>query len=619
MKPTKLKKQSLIILGIISVIIAGWLSITVVKQRFIETAADQSQSTLRLAVAGLRGELSRYEYLPTLIAENPDIHRLLNYPEDSALILKVNTHLKQIAQNVGASDIYVMNRKALTIAASNYDTPISFINKNFSYRPYYQIAVKGGLGRYFALGSTSLKRGYYFAAPVLKGGVIKGIITVKINVDEFETAWSGNENEIIVTDQHGIIFMSSRKEWLFKTLKPLSKAVLAGIKQSRQYPVDQLHQLNIRQIDHLVKNIDLVEIHSKESRQQFITKQMPMPEDSWKVHILTPTTSAVTQAYITIFSITLTALLIFLFTAYFYQRRAQLVERIQAQKEAQEQLEQRVINRTSDLKDANEKLRQEIEERTAAEQRLRKTQEDLIQAGKLAALGQMSAALSHELNQPLSAVKTYAENAITYLNRNHISEAGDNIKRISELTDRMTAISKHLRNFARKPKEKIGPVPLALVINDAIEIMSGKLKLRSTAVQIDMEAENLWVEGGQVRLQQVLVNLISNALDATTENNPNATIELSVKSENNWVEILVRDFGRGLDTDVLEKIFDPFFTTKAINKGLGLGLSISYNIIRDFGGSLSAYNHPEQGAVFVIKLKQADIPAAVATPGHLKL
>lgn len=612
MRASKYKKQILMILVIIAVIIAGWLSITSVKQRFIETAAEQSQSTLRLAVAGLRGELSRYEYLPTLIAENPDILRLLSYPDDTALITSVNKHLKQITKNVGASDIYVMNIKALTIASSNYDTPISFINKNFSYRPYYQIAVKGGLGRYFALGSTSLKRGYYFAAPVIKGGVIKGIITVKINVDEFETAWSGNENEIIVTDQHGIIFMSSRRDWLFKTLNPLNETILAGIKQSRQYPVDRLIQLDMKKANHLVKDIDLVTISTKKDQQQYISKQMPMPEAGWKVHILAPTTSAVTQAYITIFSITLTALLILLFTAYFYQRRAQLVERIQSQKQAQEQLEKRVKDRTSDLNDANEKLRQEIEERSAAERRLRKTQKDLIQAGKLAALGQMSAALSHELNQPLSAVKSYADNAITYLSRNHITEAGENIKRISELTDRMTAISKHLRNFARKPKEKIGPVPLALVINDAIEIMSGKLKLRSTQIQIDMKAEALWVEGGQVRLQQVLVNLFSNALDATADQ-ASATIELTVQSENNQVNIMVRDHGPGLENEVLEKIFDPFFTTKAINKGLGLGLSISYNIIRDFGGHLSAYNHPEQGAVFVIRLKQAKIPQGISS------
>ena len=179
----------------------------------------------------------------------------------------------------------------------------------------------------------------------------------------------------------------------------------------------------------------------------------------------------------------------------------------------------------------------------------------------------------------------------------------------------MTAISKHLRNFARKPEEQFGAVPLAAVLNDAIVIMSGKIKNNSAQIDLKLPKEPVFILGGQVRLQQVIVNLISNALDATNEM-PSRKIEISAKREKvdkkTWITISVRDFGKGFKEDVLDRIFDPFFSTKVDTKGLGLGLSISYNIIKDFGGQLSAHNHPEGGAVIVINLLEANMKVGAA-------
>ncbi len=587
------------------VLTAAWAGLRYAEGYFLARAAEQSQSTLRLSVDGLRGVLSRYEPLPALIAARPDIMLLLASPAEQRLVEVLNRRLKKLAATVEASDIYVLDTTGTTITASNFDTETSFVGRNFSFRPYFKDAVAGGLGRYFALGTTSLKRGYYFASPVRVGDRIVGAVTVKINVDSFEDAWRGSSSEIIVVDDRGIIFMSSRDDWLFSSLQPLSRDTIESINRSQQYPADKLKPFGQVARDLSGRGLRLVSIPDEAGSEEYIAQSALMPAAGWTVQVLSATTSAKTQAFVTAFAGLLIVLIAALASAFLLQRRARFVERLEAQREAQLLLEKRVEERTADLNAVNIKLLKEIDEHAAAEAELRKTQADLVQAGKLAALGQMSAALSHEFNQPLSAVRSYADNAAAYLDRDRTGEARENITRISQLIDRMAAISKHLRNFARKPQEKTGPVPLATVINDAIEILSGKLKMRSTTVSVNLPSEELWVRGGQVRLQQVLVNLISNALDATADVDRPSPVEVKAAMRDQWVEIRVRDHGPGVAGDVAGQIFDPFFTTKGEGKGLGLGLSISYNIIKDFGGNLKAENHPDGGAVFVVELQSA--------------
>ncbi|MCS6758720.1 MAG: ATP-binding protein [Candidatus Devosia euplotis] len=244
-------------------------------------------------------------------------------------------------------------------------------------------------------------------------------------------------------------------------------------------------------------------------------------------------------------------------------------------------------------------------ERKAAVELLRKTQTELIQTGKMAALGQMSTALSHEINQPLSTVKTYAQNALTFLQRGRQPEAMDNIARISELTDRMAAISWHLRNFARKPNPIFGSAIIAKVIEDAILMVSARLREQSVTVIADLGPPGLQVRGGPVRLQQVMVNLVLNALDAMA-GQARPAITISVVRAGEAVEVAVRDNGPGIDPADLSQIFDPLFTTKQVAQGLVLGLSISYNIVKDFGGTLSAHNAPGGGACFVVSLNHGE-------------
>jgi len=321
----------------------------------------------------------------------------------------------------------------------------------------------------------------------------------------------------------------------------------------------------------------------------------------WDVTILAPTAPARTRALTTLAIVMLVCMALGLALAVYLQRRARMMDRIAVEASAREMLESRVARRTADLNTANDQLRAEVLERRAAEDQLRRTQSELVQAGKLAALGQMSAALSHEFNQPLAAVKAYAENAGKLIERDRGAEARANIGHISEMTDRMAAISRHLRNFARRPQEDVLPTPLLRVIEDALAVIAPRLKARGAQVRFDPPGAEVWVAGGHVRLQQVIVNLLSNALDAM-EDRPAPGIELTLAVDDARCCLQVRDHGTGLSEEARAQLFDPFFTTKAPGKGLGLGLSISYNIVRDFGGALTAENHPDGGAVFRLDL-----------------
>ncbi|RVH70321.1 sensor histidine kinase [Sinorhizobium meliloti] len=569
----------------------------VATRSYMQEASSQANTALRLAVAALSGHLNRYQALPALIADHDDVKELVTRPRDRRLRGAVNSYLKEINELLKSSDIYVITPDGNTIAASNYDGPTSFVGENFSYRPYFQDALKGDQSRFYALGTTSLKRGYYFGAPVRVGGEIRGVIVFKVDIETIEASWQGGEYRIFVSDPEGIIFMSGNPAWLYAGILPLTPDRLARTEGSRRYADARLRPLPAVQSE--LSGHRLLRV-SEGSEREYLALSHYMPEADWTVNVLTDTASVRTQALTTVAAVMLLLCLAALAIAIIIQRRTRLRERILMQEQAQEELERRVEERTADLARVNSQIEAEIAERRLTEQQLRQTQADLIQAGKLAGLGQMSAALSHEFNQPLAAAKTYADSAALLIERGRTAEASDNIRRISGLIDRMASISRHLRNFARKPNEKLGPVRLDEVVRDTLEIVETRLKAAGAEMDIDI-GDELVVLAGSVRLQQVLVNVISNAADAV-EGLDDRKLSVRAWREGGRAVLTVRDRGAGVAPAVAQRIFDPFYTTKGVGRGLGLGLSISYNIIKDFGGSLTVSNHSEGGAVFRIEL-----------------
>ncbi|AEG56500.1 sensor histidine kinase [Sinorhizobium meliloti] len=572
----------------------------VATRSYMQEASSQANTALRLAVAALSGHLNRYQALPALIADHDDVKELVTRPRDRRLRGAVNSYLKEINELLKSSDIYVITPDGNTIAASNYDGPTSFVGENFSYRPYFQDALKGDQSRFYALGTTSLKRGYYFGAPVRVGGEIRGVIVFKVDIETIEASWQGGEYRIFVSDPEGIIFMSGNPAWLYAGILPLTPDRLARTEGSRRYADARLRPLPAVQSE--LSGHRLLRV-SEGSEREYLALSHYMPEADWTVNVLTDTASVRTQALTTVAAVMLLLCLAALAIAIIIQRRTRLRERILMQEQAQEELERRVEERTADLARVNSQIEAEIAERRLTEQQLRQTQADLIQAGKLAGLGQMSAALSHEFNQPLAAAKTYADSAALLIERGRTAEASDNIRRISGLIDRMASISRHLRNFARKPNEKLGPVRLDEVVRDTLEIVETRLKAAGAEMDIDI-GDELAVLAGSVRLQQVLVNVISNAADAV-EGLDDRKLSVRAWREGGRAVLTVRDRGAGVAPAVAQRIFDPFYTTKGVGRGLGLGLSISYNIIKDFGGSLTVSNHSEGGAVFRIELALA--------------
>lgn len=627
--PRRLSLRLLSALAALGIGLAGWFTFDHAQRLFLDETARRGDNVLQLAVTSLRGEMARYERLPHLLADHALVKALANSPDDPGLASLVNTHLKGIQALLGASDIYLMDTGGTTRAASNFDTETSFVGGNFAFRPYFHDAINGGEGRFYALGTTSRKRGYYFGAPVRVAGVIRGVLVVKIDLDAIEQAWRGDDYQVIVTDPEGILFLSSNPDWLFSALTPLTPGQRAGLAENRRYVDATLMPFPLMQVD-AVGGHSVLKVAGNGSTRAYLALSQPMPEADWTIRVMLETASARQQALSAAVVVILGLGLGLMALAVVVQRRARLRERLHLQRAAQNQLERRVEERTHELAEVNTRLEAEVAERRLAEQNLRQAQADLVQAGKLAALGQMSAALSHEFNQPLGAARTYADNALVLMDRGRSSDARDNIARILSLIERMTAISKHLRSFARKPGQRLAAVALAEVVEAAAEIAGLRLKAADAVLTVALPDDLPPVVAGPVRLQQVLVNILTNAADAV-EGLPVRHVALTAERSGQDVVIHIADSGPGVPAAISTRIFDPFFSTKGVGKGLGLGLSISYNIIKDFGGDLQVGRTEDVdgsfggsgggvgggGARFTIRLKIADaasLAGVVALP-----
>lgn len=558
------------------------LGFPALERHYLRQQAIANTVPLNLAVEGLRSTLDRYAPLPALIAERPALAALLSTPDNQALQASVNERLRQTATTVDASDIFLMDITGRTIAAASYRATGSYVDRNFSYQPYFNQALGGGLASFSVYGTTTGERGYFYAAPVEDGNRIVGVLAVKFNINAFESIWRGADSDFIVSDRNAFVFMASRPDWHFRALRPISPDTLRVLAQNRQFPIDRIDLLPVstRTLGGGFQHFTI----EGDRPETFVMSQVHLDDLDWTMSSLLPTAPARLQAFQTLAITGLVILLALTIAAVIRQNQIRQADRLSTETNAKRALETAVAARTADL--------------STALADLKRTQTDLIQAGKLAGLGQMSAALSHEFNQPLAAVKSYADNAATFLDRDNAAQARANLTRISAMVDRMASISKHLRNFARRPGQATTPVLLNQVITDAIAVLDVRLTSDGARIDYTSNSQETWVTGGHVRLQQVIVNLMTNALDAMA-GQANPTVTLTALGPT----LTVRDTGPGIDPAHQDHLFDPFFTTKPTGQGLGLGLSISYNIVTDFGGTLTGENHPDGGAIFTLTLQ----------------
>ncbi|WP_422828173.1 sensor histidine kinase [Thalassococcus sp. BH17M4-6] len=588
----------------------GLASYSRIEAMFVSRAKEDGKRDLRLVTAAIDQTIGQYDPLPSLIAGDPLFRSLLKDPTNSGLLPFINERLRQLSHTISASEVYVMDMTGRTLASSNYREEGSFVGEVFDFRPYFQRAASGEIARYHALGTTSGERGFFFSAPVLDGIYVVGVLAVKILVDPLEELWKADDREIFVSDPNGIIFLSTDDNLRMRTLTPLTDGARRSIWANRQFPLSELEHLSFSLTGGGDKPVEIL-LGNPGEEWRFLCDSASLVLPGWHATVLQPMRKIQTKAVIALMTWVLAVLVLTLTMLVILQRRARHAARIEDERNRMETLELMVRERTADLDAANQSLRGEVEERTAAEAELRDTQTQLVQAGKLAALGQMSAALSHELNQPLAGIKSYAENAMRYLDRQRFEEVGTNLSHISAMIDRVASISAHLRNFARRPGDKLSAIAVSEVIAEAVELVQPHTRRHSAEIVFDPPETEIWAIGERLRLQQVIVNLLTNAIDAMRDQ-ARRVVEITVSDRDGHIELRIRDHGTGLPANAEEHIFEPFFTTKEIGSGMGLGLSISFNIVEDFGGSLSASNHPDGGAVFIVTLKKADVPAGRA-------
>ncbi|WP_204113991.1 sensor histidine kinase [Shimia biformata] len=544
----------------------------------IAQVAQRGEADLALASDRLTAQLQRYRELAVLMADRPELVALTRGAGDRDTAEQL---LRAAADKTSALDLIYADRDGAVLASAQPDDPVYALLQE---QPFFRRALHGALGAAHARSPRFDRRAFYFAAPTFGvDGRVIGVLTVIVDVEYVEWEWRGDRPAVLFVDDRGEVFISNRSEMLFWKRAEGQAGLTPPQGETPPFESRLMDGREIWQLDwgpylptqalHIVKPLPVIGMQG-----EAIVDIAPARR-------LAGLQAAVAAAVFLIFGLVLYQAM---------QRRRVLFE-------ANLVLEERVAERTRELSETNTVLRHEISERQEAEAALKRAQAELVQAGKLSALGQMSAGISHELNQPLMAIQQFAENGALFMERGKPEKAAENLGRISKMAARMARIIRNLRSFARNENEPMGRVDIVAVIDTALELTETRLTKDRIKVHWKRPHHPVWVRGGEVRLGQVLVNLITNAADAM-ENSARRTLHLTVE-EGARVTVHVSDTGPGIKEP--EKIFDPFFSTKAVGaaEGVGLGLSISYGLVQSFGGNIRGMN-TEEGARFSVELER---------------
>ncbi|CAJ0731326.1 sensor histidine kinase [Ralstonia mannitolilytica] len=603
---------------------AGWGAYAMALQRYVATRAEEAGQRTTFYAQNLRSTLARYESLPRLAALEHVLHVALqaqHHAGDAAMRRAANAYLKEVQAATDLSAAYLLDTTGLTLAASNWDLPSSFVGRNYAFRPYFAEAMREGLGRFYGVGNTTGETGYFLAAPVREAGKPIGAVVVKINLDAFEATLSRSGDTVLLVDRHGVIFLSSVPEWKYRTLGTLNADQRAALDATRQYAPHALTPLDTHgasvpfSADRPPQTVH-VALPGK-SPSTLRVQYRPVDLLGWQVAVLIDPRDEQRTALVAGASAAFAMALAFavLVALRLRARRREEQRRARAAlREVQRDLEARIAQRTAELTSANTALASKVEALDAAQRILRETRDAAVQAGKLAVLGQMAAGITHELNQPLTALTTLSDNAKQLAERGRIDEVRSNLTHISQLANRMGRIVSHIKAFSRKGDAARAAVSVDEAIRQALMLVETRRRQAAVPIIAAPVPAELAVWANAVRLEQVLVNLIRNAIDATAEaSRPEpAAVHVRVEPVDKWVRITVRDFGPGIPDEVLPRLFEPFFTTKDDGQGLGLGLAISLAIVEDFGGRLIGRNAEDGagGAEFLIELERVDPPHA---------
>lgn len=567
---------------------------------------ESGQHRLDIYEISMRDAVARYNDLPFILSVNPHIQAILPQSHP-ARIMELNRYLETLQTQTGASAIFLLNLRGTAIASSNWQSRFSFVGENYAYRPYFQEAIAKHKGRFYAVGSTSGEPGYFLAQAVLnKQQQVIGVVVLKISLAGLEKSWQQPDEVLFVSDAHQVIFLSSDPALKYHRLHPLNTAARQYISDTRQYGSSPLSPLTLNTRNSCSASTPQVSFSNGASRSGYLHLTRDIPQQKWQIHYFLDTAPIRVNVQKTLIAVSLGYAFILLLILYLVLRRRRTRELYVAQealKMAHTELEERVAQRTQQLQVANTRLTEQIAERQKAEKELRAAQDDLIQAAKLAVLGQMAAGMTHELNQPLAAMRLLAENAQHFLQKNQYPQAGQNLQHIIELTARMATITQQLRAFSRKTPADPVPASIKHALENTLMLLSPLLKDNTGLIQLYNVSNDSKVFIDEVRFEQVLVNLLHNAIDAS-KTQPEPRVDVWMEESRDWVTLRICDNGPGIREQDLPHVFDPFFSTKPSGEGLGLGLAISLSIIRDAGGQLEALNRTEGGCEMRILLRK---------------
>jgi C4-dicarboxylate-specific signal transduction histidine kinase len=603
-----LNRRQLLLAGLaLALVLAtGWAAFELALASAITAAGQQADRRLALFDRTLEAIIERFHYLPSSMALAAETHAILADPTNPDLRETANGFLSKLNDTAGAGELFIMAASGNVVAASNWWAYDSFVGENLAYRPYFEEAMADGDAKFYAVGTVTGVAGYFLTRRIDGEDGPLGVAVTKINLGEIEANWWRSGELIGIVDVNNVTILSTRPDWRYRPLTVVDPGEASRIAGERRYGEAGMAPEPVAADIWPSRGTQFAYIagDDPEASGFFIVDELRLPTHQWRLVSFTPTGPLFRDAWTAAAAAALGASALLLIVVLLMQRR-----RIVAQRLADhERLEQRVAERTEDLHITNEALREEIADRIRAEKAEREAQHGLVQAAKMASLGQALAGVAHEVSQPVAALTTHLASAKLIASRHDDADIGAILTTMDKVVDRLAALTGHLKTFARKETRVEAQADIGTVIANALDLVDHKLKAFGIDVEYRRHRGKLTVTGNPIHLEQVLINLVANAADAM-EHSPIRVLSIGLKKNARSVEVSVADTGSGIEAAELSNLFDPFYSTKEAGRGLGLGLSISYGLIRDIGGAIMVESRPGKGSTFTVRLPLAVQPA----------
>jgi two-component system C4-dicarboxylate transport sensor histidine kinase DctB len=530
--------------------------------RFTESTRNRAELRIALYSGNLLAELRQNAIVPQLLARDPTLIGAL----DSANYSLSTQRLISFVEEIGAASLMLYDVDGRTVAATDRNR----LGASHRSDAYFVDAIRASATIFTTI---KVNGGYKFmySRRIQDGGTTLGVIAVEVDLQKFERAWAGISDAVIVMDSAGEIILATEPRW--RGLTEPEALANQPARSAIERAIEATADWTALPPDAYLQGEAVMRLENK------------IPFRGWRMTSYT-TYASVRERVNGVLALEVMGFAILLALAFYFLSRRTAGRLAIFQRES------------AKLRALNAALQREIAERKRVQETLAVAEQTLEQSSKLAALGEMSAAVSHELNQPLAAMKTYLAGARLLLRRNRPDEALSSFGRIDDLIERMGAITRQLKSYARKGQETLSPVDIGAALASSLSMMEPQLRQRQVQINRILPETPVMVMGDRMRIEQVMVNLLRNALDATkTERHPHVEIMLSAGET---ATLTVRDNGPGIED--LDALFEPFYTTKQPGDGVGLGLAISSGIVNDLGGRLTARNGQSGGAVFEMQL-----------------